>query len=415
MRFLYNIGIRLYATLLWLIAPFHSKAKLWVDGRKNLLDKIAQTVEKGANPIWFHFASLGEFEQGRSVMEAIKSKYPTEKILITFFSPSGYEIRKNTPLADYVFYLPNDTAQNAKRFLELVNPKLAIFTKYEYWYHYFDLLEKRKIRLIMISAIFREDQLFFKSYGSFYRSILKKVSYFFAQNMDSVHMLKWISITNAGLAGDTRFDRVVELPKQQRAIPELQQFLADADHVLVAGSTWEPDEAALSPLMKNNPDWKLILAPHEIHAAHIAAIEKQFSKALFFTKFASYSAAELQQAQVLVIDNIGMLSSLYGYGQLAYIGGGFGVGIHNTLEAAAYGVPVVFGPNYQKFQEAKDLLELGAGFAIPTADALPTVFAALQQPEKRAAAGAAAGKYVLQKSGATKIIMKYLETEGLVG
>ena len=224
MRFLYDLGILIYGLLLRVFALFNAKAKLLLNGRKDLLQRIEQTVEKDQEYIWFHFASLGEFEQGRAVMEQIKIRYPNEKIIVTFFSPSGYEIRKNTALADYVFYLPADTPRNSRRFLDLINPKFAVFTKYEYWYHYFKELNKRKIRLLMISAIFREDQVFFKQYGGFFRSILKNVSFFFTQNNESVHMLKWIGITNAGLAGDTRFDRVVELPKQHKDIPEVQRF-----------------------------------------------------------------------------------------------------------------------------------------------------------------------------------------------
>lgn len=413
MRLLYDLGIRLYGALLRLISPFHAKAKLWTVGRKNLLYRIEQTIEQGQKHIWFHFASLGEFEQGRSVLEQIKKGFPQEKIIVTFFSPSGYEIRKNTNLADYVFYLPEDTARNAKRFLDLINPKFVLFTKYEYWYHYFDELQKREVRLMMISAIFREEQLFFRPYGKFYRNILKKVSFFFAQNMDSVHMLKWIGITNAGLAGDTRFDRVVELPKEHRPIPEVEQFLAGRP-TLVAGSTWPPDEENLQSLSQNHPDWKLILAPHEIHSEHILQITALFPTALLFSKLQQHSPDEIQAAQVLIIDNIGMLSSLYHYGDIAYIGGGFGTGIHNTLEAATYGIPVIFGPRYEKFQEAIDLLTLAAGFSIGNASELEQVFDHLQNPENRNTAGETAAKYVQQRAGATQIIMKYLETEGLL-
>lgn len=414
MRLLYDLGILVYGALLRLIAPFHAKAKLWVSGRKGLFQQLEQSVDSSQKHIWFHFASLGEFEQGRSVMEQIKQQYPQEKIIVTFFSPSGYEIRKNTALADYVCYLPEDTAGNARRFLDIINPKLAIFTKYEYWYHYFTELERRKIRLLMISAIFREDQLFFKRYGGFYRGILKKVSFFFTQNMESVHMLKWIGICNAGLAGDTRFDRVVTLPLNHKPIAEVEAFVA-GKQTLVAGSTWPADEELLQALMAQQPDWKLIIAPHEIHEGHIQQLLKLFPQALRFSLFAKYSQQEVVQAQVLLIDNIGMLSSLYYYGQIAYIGGGFGAGIHNTLEAATYGVPVIFGLKYEKFKEAVDLLELGGAWAIGDAEELKAVFQALQQPEKRTHAAQAAKNYVSTRAGATQIIMKYLITERLIG
>lgn len=413
MRFLYDLGISIYSLLIKILALFNAKARLLVNGRKDLLKHIEQTVEQGQKYIWFHFASLGEFEQGRSVMEQIKQRHPLEKIIVTFFSPSGYEIRKNTPLADYVFYLPADTAKNARKFLDIIDPKFAVFTKYEYWYHYFNELNKRKIRLLMISAIFREEQVFFKQYGGFFRSILKKVSYFFTQNTDSVNMLKWIGITNAGLAGDTRFDRVVELPKQHQEISEAARFSQNHE-TIVAGSTWPADEEILKVLLENNKSLKAIIAPHEIHAEHIDSIKKLFPKALLFSKFSTYTDEQITSSQVLVIDNIGMLSALYYYGRMAYIGGGFGAGIHNTLEAATYGMPVIFGPKYEKFQEAIDLLELGAGFSVSSENDLNEIYTALQNSEKHLMASRAAKNYVQQRSGATQIIMKYLQTERLL-
>ncbi|WP_313189620.1 glycosyltransferase N-terminal domain-containing protein [Sphingobacterium sp.] len=414
MRFLYDLGILIYGLLLRIFALFNTKAKLLSDGRKGLMQHIEQSVEKGQEYIWFHFASLGEFEQGRSVMEQIKLRHPKEKIIVTFFSPSGYEIRKNTALADHVFYLPADTARNARRFLDIINPKLAIFTKYEYWYHYFRELDKRNIRLLMISAIFRENQVFFKQYGGFFRSILKNVSYFFTQNAESVNMLKWIGITKAGLAGDTRFDRVVELPKEHKEIPEAHIFAGNED-ILVAGSTWPADEALIKTLLENNKDLKAIIAPHEIHQDHIDAMMKLFPHALLFSKFHTYTDQQIASSRQLIIDNIGMLSSLYHYGRIAYIGGGFGAGIHNTLEAATYGMPVIFGPKYEKFQEAVDLMEIGAGFSISNEQELLEVYNALCITEKLVQASIAAKNYVQQRSGATQIIMKYLETEKLLG
>lgn len=413
MRLVYDLGILLYGAILRVIAPFHGKAKRWVDGRKNLLRHIEQTIEVGQQHIWFHFASLGEFEQGRAVMEQIRVKYPVEKIVVTFFSPSGYEIRKNSPLADYVFYLPEDTARNARRFIQLFNPKFVVFTKYEYWYHYFNELHKLNIRLLMISAIFREDQLFFKSYGGFYKNILRKVSFFFTQNMDSVHMLKWIGITNAGLAGDTRFDRVIELAKQKRSFAMLDAFVSH-QKVLVAGSTWPADEEKLATWAAQHPDWKLVLAPHEIHEEHMQRIQRLFPDALRYSLRDHYSETEISTTQTLVIDNIGMLSSLYNYADITYIGGGFGAGIHNTLEAATYGKPIIFGPRYEKFQEAIDLLTLGAAFAIANTTELEQVFGYLSAESNRKTAGDSAANYVQQRAGATQIIMKYIETEGLL-
>lgn len=414
MRLLYDLGIWLYGVLLHLISPFNPKAKLWVQGRKDILNRIGQTVEQGQKYIWFHFASLGEFEQGRSVLEQIKKRFPQEKIIVTFFSPSGYEIRKNTTLADYVFYLPEDTASNAKAFLDIIEPRFVVFTKYEYWYHYFKELKQRNIRLLMISAIFREEQIFFKPYGGFFRSILQNVSYFFAQNTDSVHMLKWINITKAGFAGDTRFDRVVELPNQHKTIEQVEKFCA-VHKTVVAGSTWKPDEELLRQLAADNPQWKFIIAPHEIHASHIEEITKLFGEVLLFSKFETYTDKQILQSKILVIDNIGMLSSLYHYAEITYIGGGFGVGIHNTLEAATYGKPVIFGPKYEKFQEAVDLVTLMAGFSISNYTELKQVFDSLKDQNFLHEARNSAKNYVQQRAGATQIIMKYLETEKLLG
>lgn len=413
MRLLYSLGIHLYGLLLRLIAPFHPKAKLWVDGRKDWYARINQTVETSQNHIWFHFASLGEFEQGRAVLEGIKKDYPLKKIVITFYSPSGYEVRKNTNLADYVFYLPEDTAKNAKQFIDLIHPEFVVFTKYEYWHYYFSELKNRDIPLFMISAIFRPNQIFFQPYGGFFREILTSVTYFFLQNEESVHLLKEHGFRNVGLTGDTRFDRVVELPKQQKSITEVNQFVGTSP-VLVAGSTWLEDEKLLKDLMLQFPDWKLILAPHEIHEARIDAILLLFPDALRFSNFAQHTCQKVMDARVLIIDNIGMLSSLYGYGNISYIGGGFGVGIHNTLEAATYGIPVIFGPKYHKFQEAKDLIEQGAGFSIQDAEKLHLIFTCLQDQTKRDYAGQQAKCYVQQHAGATAIIMKYLRTKKLL-
>jgi len=309
--------------------------------------------------------------------------------------------------------LPEDTASNAKAFIDIIQPKFVVFTKYEYWYHYFKELRKRDIRLLMISAIFREDQIFFKPYGGFFRSILKNVSYFFAQNTDSVHMLKWINITKAGLAGDTRFDRVVELPIQHKSIPQIEEFCANHKTV-VAGSTWKPDEDLLKQLSLDNPEWKFIIAPHEIHASHIDEIIKLLGDVLLFSKFSTYTDEQILQSKILVIDNIGMLSSLYHYADVTYIGGGFGVGIHNTLEAATYGKPVIFGPKYEKFQEAIDLVTLMAGFSISNYVELKQVFDSLKAQHFLQEASNSAKQYVQQRAGATQIIMKYLETEKLL-
>lgn len=412
MRLLYSIGIFLYGHLLRILAPFHSKARLMVTGRKDWYVRMKQSVDSTQKHIWFHFASLGEFEQGRPVLEAVKKNYFDHKIIVTFYSPSGYEIRKNTNLADHVFYLPYDTARNAQLFLDLINPSFAIITKYEYWYYYFESLHKRSIPLFLISAIFRPEQIFFQAYGAFFLKILSFVTYFFVQNEESVHLLKEYGIRNAGLAGDTRFDRVIDLPKLRREVPLITDFVGTSS-VVVAGSTWPEDEKLLKELLQRFPHYKIILAPHEINDDHIGSILQLWPKALRFSKQHTYAPATIAEANVLVIDNIGLLSSLYGYGQIAYIGGGFGVGIHNTLEAAAYGMPVLFGPNFKKFQEAKDLIAEGAGFSFTDMKGLMDIFDHLQDPLKQEEAANASRQYVQQKAGATPIIMKYLKNANL--
>jgi len=412
MRLLYSIGIFLYGLLLRILAPFHTKARLMVTGRKDWYLRMKQSVDSSQKHIWFHFASLGEFEQGRPVLEAVKNNYLDHKIIVTFYSPSGYEIRKNTNLADHVFYLPYDTAQNAKLFLDLINPSFAVFTKYEYWYYYFEGLHSRSIPLFIVSAIFRPEQIFFQAYGTFFLKILGFVTYFFVQNEESVRLLKEYGIRNAGLAGDTRFDRVIDLPKVRKEIPLIGDFVGTAP-VLVAGSTWPEDEKLLKELFQQFSEYKLILAPHEINEGHIVSILNLWPAALRFSKMAEYETVTLTEAKVLIIDNIGLLSSLYGYGEVAYIGGGFGVGIHNTLEAATYGMPVLFGPNFKKFQEAKDLIEQGGGFSFADIKGLIDVFERLQDQSKRVEAAKSARQYVQQKAGATPIIMKYLKNANL--
>lgn len=402
MLWIYNIGIAFYAILLKFASFFNQKAKLFTSGRENIFKKIAQKINPNDRPIWFHFASLGEFEQGRPVLEAIKIKQPQQKIIVTFFSPSGYEIRKNYALAD-VFYLPLDTASNAKKFIDLVNPKQAIFTKYEFWYHYFKTLNDRKIPLYLISGIFRPNQAFFKWYGGFYRNILKNVSHFFVQNNDSVTLLNSIGITAVSLSGDTRFDSVYENAKNPKKIELIEKFCGNSN-VFIAGSTWLPDEKLLFSLIEKHPDWRIIIAPHEVDEQHINEIEKLFPTA---TKFSSLNTQyTISNTNILIIDNIGMLSSLYQYAKVAYIGGGFGAGIHNTLEAAAFGLPVIFGHKYDKFQEAKDLIAIGAAKSISNTEELIFAF---EYFNTNTQASADAKKYVNDKKGATKIILKLID------
>ncbi len=405
MLFLYRIGLVLFGLLMQLAALWHPKAKRWVVGRKNLLERMATEIQPSKQYIWFHFASLGEFEQGRPVMEALKKERPETKLIITFFSPSGYEIRKNYELAEHVFYLPLDTPQHAAEFIRIVRPQLAVFTKYEYWYFYFSALSRQQIPLYIVSGIFRKDQVFFTWYGGLHRRMLGFVKHFFVQNQESVDLLGSLGFRNATLSGDTRFDRVSELAKHPKELPEINSFCCDSP-VFIAGSTWPEDEALLVELLQYYPDWKLIIAPHEVDEAHIHSILQRFpeGQAIRYSKLKTQNS----QAQTLVIDTIGLLSSLYAYGDVAYIGGGFGKGIHNTLEAAAYGIPVIFGPNYQKFQEAKDLIAAKAGFAIENQKQLNKLFAELQDGNKRNKVGEKAGNYVKGNTGATKTILKQI-------
>jgi 3-deoxy-D-manno-octulosonic-acid transferase len=397
MLFLYNIGIFLYGLIVRLIAPFNTKANLFIQGRKNIFHKIEQQINREEKHVWFHFASLGEFEQGRPVLEKIKSMHPQKRVIITFFSPSGYEVRKHYPLAAGVFYLPLDTHENALRFIQAINPEIAIFTKYEFWHHYFESLSAKNIPLFLISGIFRADQVFFKFYGSFNRKVLKHVNWFFVQNQESVELLATLNIENVSIAGDTRFDRVAENAAQPMPLPLVQNFCAAAK-VFIAGSSWPADEVLIKSLSEKLAGWKIILAPHEIGADHLTQIESLYPNAMRFTELNEQNTSE---AKVLIIDNIGLLSSIYQYADLAYIGGGFGVGIHNTLEAAAYGIPVIFGPNYNKFQEAKDLIALGAAKSINDELSLHAAFQLFENNQK---AGLSAKDYVSKKKGATENI-----------
>jgi 3-deoxy-D-manno-octulosonic-acid transferase len=410
MLLIYNLGIQFYRVIIVISQAFNVKAKAWLKGRKNLFQKMKQAVNSEKQHIWFHFASLGEFEQGRPVIEKIKSDYPAYPVVVTFFSPSGYELRKNYTLADHVFYLPLDTKRNARQFVDIINPKLVIFTKYEYWYHFFNELNSRSIPLIVISAIFREEQIFFKWYGSLHRSMLRKVSRLFVQDAASVSMLEDIGIGHATIGGDTRFDRVAANAEQPKDFQPVRMFCGSAK-VLVGGSTWPDDEILLSKAIEQFKEWKFIIAPHEIKPDKLKAFESLLPENSYLRfsdlkeKGASYDAEKIR---ILIIDNIGMLSSLYQYGQIAYIGGGFGVGIHNTLEAAAFGLPVIFGPNYKRFLEAKMLIAEKAAFSIKNAEELLEVIDKLQEKNFRQESGNAAKTLVLNNTGATEAIFSYL-------
>ncbi len=368
MVFLYNLGIRFYQFLVAIVSIFNDKAKLFRNGRKGWETRLREAIKKDDRVVWFHCASLGEFEQGRPVIEAFRVKYPDIKILLTFFSPSGYEIRKSYSGADYIFYLPLDTYWNSRKFIEIVNPIASIFVKYEFWYHYLNQLKKRGIPTYVISAIFRNDQIFFKSYGGWYRKFLSNFQHLFVQNEKSKELLGYIGINNVTVAGDTRFDRVVANAQAAKIIPLIEQFAANSK-VLIAGSTWPKDEEQIIEYFKTNPhNLKLIIAPHEINNMNIEKLRDKF--ALKSLRYTMPSECDPKEAQILIIDTIGILSLVYRYGAAAYIGGGFGVGIHNTLEAAVFGIPVLFGPNYQRFQEAVELIEIGSAQSVANRDQL---------------------------------------------
>jgi 3-deoxy-D-manno-octulosonic-acid transferase len=353
MKLLYNIGISIFTALTHLLVPFNSKASLLVKGRKKWQEKIAEKIKPGDRRIWIHCASLGEFEQGRPVIEAVKKRFPDLKIVLTFFSPSGYEVRKNYPGADCIIYLPSDMPGNAKKFVTLLNPEFVIFVKYEFWNNYISALYNKKIPLYLISAIFRPQQHFFKWYGSFFRTMLRKFRKIFVQDRSSFDLLSDIGIESISLAGDTRFDRVVEIARTAKDIIQLEQFRGD-EKLFLAGSSWKQDEEIIAEYINRFPDrMKWVFAPHEIHKANIERLEKLLNVSVAkFSEFNETSAG----SRVLIIDNIGMLSSAYKYAYIAAIGGGFGKGIHNILEPACWGIPVMFGPEHKKFREAVDLI-----------------------------------------------------------
>jgi 3-deoxy-D-manno-octulosonic-acid transferase len=404
MLLLYNTAIRIYYFIIYFASFFNKKASLWLNGRKDC------AFIRLDSSIWFHFASLGEFEQGRPVLEALRMKYPDDKIVVTFFSPSGYEIRKNTPLADAVYYLPLDTAKNARDFLDTINPKIAVFTKYEYWYHFFNETHKRGIPLYVISGIFRPNQIFFKWYGGLHRRILGFVSHFFVQDDQSKQLLQGIGITNADVSGDTRFDRVWENAQHPKPIPVVVDF-KNKQKLFIAGSTWPQDEKLAAALVNQHQDWKFIFAPHEIKEEQInKLIELLPANSVARFSHISHLISHISHLQTLIIDNIGMLSSLYQYGDIAYIGGGFGAGIHNTLEAAAFGMPVIFGPEYSKFKEAKDLIAVKAGFSIANENELKGITDTLiNETAFYNNAAKKADDYVSEHVGATKMIVDYIQ------
>jgi len=406
MEFLYRAGIFFYSVFIKAVSPFNTKAGQFVKGRRYWRKELASQIESNARYIWFHCASLGEFEQGRPVIEEIRKRFPEYRILLTFFSPSGYEIRKNYEQADIVMYLPFDTRRNARRFIRLVHPEKAFFIKYEYWHFYMDELKNNHIPLYMVSAIFREGQHFFKNsvWGSWYRQMLLKTEHFFVQNDESAKLLQFAGISNYTVSGDTRFDRVAAIASGAKEIPVVEKF-KDYQSLLIAGSTWKPDEELLAAFINKCDGFKVIFAPHEVTGANLNRLEKLLIKPCI--RFSDAKENDIQSFQVLIIDSVGLLSSLYRYGTFAYVGGGFGVGIHNILEASTFGLPVIFGPHYKKFKEAVDLETLGGAFPVQSYQQLEKVMNGfLTNPRKLSAASAVCRQYVEKNVGATDLIIQ---------
>lgn len=409
MSILYTLGIYLYLLFIRIAAFFHPKAKLWWKGRKNWAEKLSIELSSkrkaGQTLIWVHSASLGEFEQGRPLMEAIKKQYPEVFILLTFFSPSGYEIRKNYTHADLICYLPADLPGNASKFLSIVQPQLAIFVKYEFWYNFLNVLHKKEIPMWLIAALFRPQQPFFQPWGSWYLKILKGFDHFFVQNQSSVELLEKYQLPQYTLAGDPRIDRVIQIAAEAKTFPTVESFVQNSS-VLMAGSTWGPDEVLLAGLWENQDlraGWKMIIAPHEIGASHLEQIEQKFGAQCI--RYSQFQPEEHSNSSVLIIDNIGMLSALYRYATIAYIGGGFGAGIHNTLEPMAFGLPVIFGPKYQKFEEAVVNVKTGGAFVVQEQQEVNQVFGRLKDSAFRSIASTAVQQYLQENQGATLKIM----------
>lgn len=405
MKFFYQTGILFYTVLIRFASLFSDKARFFVKGRKEWETMLKSKVEKDARYLWFHCASLGEFEQGRPVIEEVKARLPEYKIVLTFFSPSGYEIRKNYDGADIILYLPVDTKSNAKTFINILKPEKAFFIKYEFWYFYINELKNQHIPLYIFSAIFRENQHFFSNtpWGKWYRKTLFKFEHFFVQNENSAQLLKNTGLTNISVSGDTRFDRVAAISKAAKKIQIVEKFKQNY-LLIVAGSTWKPDEELITEFINQSNNIKFIIAPHEVTDSNINRIHQLLKK-----RAISFSQAEestIDKYEVLIIDSIGLLSSLYQYGNIAYIGGGFGIGIHNTLEAATFGMPIVFGPNYKRFKEAVDLISKGGAFSITSYSELKQIFDQFSDKDYLEKTSEISKNYVAKNVGSTKFIIK---------
>lgn len=412
---MYSLGIYLYALLVRLVAALgHRKARAMVRGQRDTWRILREKIDPTARYVWFHAASLGEFEQGLPLIERIRHEQPSRKILLTFFSPSGYEVRKDYKGADVVCYLPFYSPTAARRFIKWARPEMAFFIKYEFWRNYIDVLSKKSIPIYSVSSIFRPGQIFFRWYGRKYARCLRRITHFFVQNERSVELLRTIGVQdNVTIVGDTRFDRVIDIRNNARPLPLVEQFTRAkedsnaAPFVLVAGSSWQPDEDILLDYVNRHPDLRLVIAPHVVNDAHIQEIEQKLT-----TPALRYSQATLENVddyRVLIIDGYGLLSSIYRYATVAYVGGGFGVGIHNVPEAAVYGIPVIIGPNHQRFAEAVALIANGGCKSIKNAEDFSVIMDDfLENPAHIAQAGSAAGDYIHQNAGATPVIYQHV-------
>ena len=409
MRSLYGFLVRGSYLFLWGAQLFSPKMKRFVQGRKDSFAKLESGLSSNDKVIWMHCASLGEFEQGVPVIEAVKKRFPDHKFVITFFSPSGYEIKKNTPLADVVIYLPLDTRTNAVRFLDLAKPKLAIFVKYEFWPNYLFELKKRNVPTILISGLFRPGQLFFKPHGGFMRKALRTIDHFFVQNDNSKALLQQIGFTNVTISGDTRFDRVSHQIEMDNSLDFMDAF-ANSGLCIVCGSTWPEDEAVLLPFINGaGSDCKFVIAPHKIDDAQIAGFRKKCTKSVvLYSELADSGSAD---TSVLIIDTIGLLSRIYSYADIAYVGGAMGTtGLHNILEPATFGIPVVIGKNFEKFPEAIRLRQLAGLYSVSSAEECTEVLTKLTQDKDfRSKTGMISGHFVNSNTGATQTIMNHLE------
>ncbi len=406
---IYSIAMRLYHAGIFVASYFNPKAKAWIEGRKNIFQSISEKLKNdSAKKIWFHCSSFGEFEQGRPVLQELKRQFPQYKIILTFFSPSGFTQGLKEPAADYVFYLPMDNSANAKKLISLFNPSLAVFVKYDFWFCYMNELHEQKIPFVYISSKFRASQYFFKWYGQPFLNKLKQATHFFVQDSDSKKLLYENGIEKVTVSGDTRFDRVSQLPQIPFADAIIEKFSANSK-IIVAGSTWQQDDELLVEYLNScNEKIKLILVPHELNEMKINSIITGSKKKA--VRYSKTNADEISSAQVLIIDTIGMLSKIYRYGNIAYIGGGFGKGIHNTLEAAVYGLPVLFGPNYSKFKEANDLIKIQTAFSISNFKELKIKLDELLSNDGlRKSISEKNKKFVEENSGATEKIISAIK------